>query len=63
MKKAETVRYLVKKAERSLKVAKQLFLEGHYDFSISRAYYAMFYCAEALLFARDMSFSKFYQGI
>lgn len=58
MKKAETIKALIKKAERSLVVAKRLFLEENHDFSISRAYYAMFYCAEALLFAKDMSFSK-----
>jgi uncharacterized protein (UPF0332 family) len=29
-----------------------------YDFSISRAYYAMFYSAEALLLTKDLRFSK-----
>ncbi len=58
MKKEETIKNLVRKAERSLEVARALFLRGDYDFSVSRAYYAMFYCAEALLFSKDLSFSK-----
>ena len=31
---------------------------GDYDFAISRAYYCMFYCAEALLLSKDLKFSK-----
>ncbi len=58
MKKEESIKALVEKAERSLKAANLLFEKGNYDFSISRAYYTMFYCAEALLFAKDLSFSK-----
>jgi len=40
---------LIKKAERSLEVAKLLLDRGDYDFAVSRAYYAMFYCAKAML--------------
>nr|MDO8075764.1 HEPN domain-containing protein [Candidatus Freyarchaeota archaeon] len=58
MKKEETIKALISTAERSLDAAKELFSKKHYDFSVSRAYYAMFYCAEALLFVKDMSFSK-----
>ncbi|MCP2520811.1 HEPN domain-containing protein [Candidatus Aminicenantes bacterium AC-335-K20] len=58
MKKEEAIKALLRKAEKSLEASKKLFSEGYYDFSISRAYYAMFYCAEALLFSKDLSFSK-----
>jgi len=49
---------LIEKAGRSIEAAKRLFDSGDYDFSVSRAYYAMFYCAEALLLTKDLSFSK-----
>jgi len=58
VKKEESIKALVEKAERSLEAANLLFEKGNYDFSVSRAYYTMFYCAEALLFAKDLSFSK-----
>ena len=58
MKKDQTIKALIEKAERSLKVAKDLFSEEYYDFAISRAYYTMFYCAQALLFTKNLSFSK-----
>lgn len=40
---------LILKSKRSLKTAKTLFDSGDFDFSVSRAYYAMFYIAEAAL--------------
>lgn len=40
---------LLKKAEASIKGARLLFDGELYDFAISRAYYAMFYAAQALL--------------
>lgn len=49
---------LLLKAERSTKAARLLTANGMHDFAVSRAYYAMFYAAEALLLARDMAFSK-----
>jgi uncharacterized protein (UPF0332 family) len=58
MNKEESIRALVQKAEQSLKAATLLFDEGYYDFSASRSYYAMFYCAEALLFTKGLGFSK-----
>lgn len=45
-------------AQRSLKASKILIGSGDYDFSISRMYYVMFYCAEALLLTKDLKFSK-----
>ncbi len=40
---------LLRKAESSLKAARLLASEAYHDFAASRAYYAMFYAAEALL--------------
>ncbi|ODS41865.1 MAG: hypothetical protein MSIBF_00430 [Candidatus Altiarchaeales archaeon IMC4] len=54
----EEINNLVEKAKRSVNAAKMLFESGNYDFSVSRAYYTMFYCAEALLLTMDLSFSK-----
>ena len=48
---------LLRKADRSIAVAKKL-LPSEADFAAARAYYAMFYIAEALLAERDLRFSK-----
>jgi uncharacterized protein (UPF0332 family) len=49
---------LIAKANNSIKAAQILFNEEIYDVSISRAYYAMFYIAEAFLISEGLSFSK-----
>ncbi|NIU00700.1 MAG: HEPN domain-containing protein [Nitrosopumilaceae archaeon] len=49
---------LLKKAEDSYEAAKILAQEGYFDFAVSRAYYAMFYIAEAFLLEKNLSFSK-----
>ncbi|WP_107667915.1 HEPN domain-containing protein [Cyanothece sp. BG0011] len=49
---------LLTKANRSLEAAKTLKQEGFYEFAVSRAYYAMFYGASALLEGEGLSFSK-----
>lgn len=49
---------LVLKADRSLAAAEHLCASGFPDFAVSRAYYAMFYAAEALLLDQDLSFPK-----
>jgi len=56
----EEIDKLLRKAKRSLEAAKRLFDEGDYDFSVSRAYYSMFYCAEALLLTKNLSFYKLF---
>jgi uncharacterized protein (UPF0332 family) len=56
--KLENMRLLLGKADESLEVAKSLFEDGHYDFSASRSYYAMFYATEAVLLNRGLQFSK-----
>lgn len=58
MNKAETIQSFLHKAERSIAAAVLLEKEGSYDFAVSRAYYAMFYCAEALLFSKGLTSSK-----
>ncbi len=52
------VEALLEKAKRSQKVASKLFKDGDTDFAASRAYYALFYTAEALLLSRGLSFSS-----
>lgn len=46
---ADEIQNLFAKARESLKVAEDLVRDGHFGFSASRAYYSMFYVAEALL--------------
>lgn len=49
---------LMEKAAASLAAARMLLAGGFADFAISRAYYAMFYAAEALLLTEGLTFSK-----
>ena len=50
--------FLVQKSQDSLRAAKILAGENLADFAASRAYYAMFYIAEAFLVGENLSFSK-----
>jgi len=54
----DEIERLIRKARESLEAAKMLFQEGYYGFAASRAYYAMFYAAEASLLKKGLSFSK-----
>ena len=54
MKYEQEISALLRKAGRSLSASKDLMERGDYDFAISRAYYSMFYCAEALLLSKDL---------
>jgi uncharacterized protein (UPF0332 family) len=49
---------LLDKARRSLSAAEVLLKQGYCDFAISRAYYAMFYAAQALLLTKDVRRTK-----
>jgi uncharacterized protein (UPF0332 family) len=49
---------LMNKAVRSLAAADLLIQKEHYDFAVSRSYYAMFYAAQALLLTRDIRRTK-----
>ncbi len=55
--KAESVAFL-KKAVQSLEAAELPAGQGYLDFAASRAYYAMFYAAEALLLEHGWQFSS-----
>jgi len=49
---------LLSKARDSVRAARLLADAGLYDFAVSRAYYAMFYVAEAFLLGEGLSFSR-----
>ena len=52
------VESLILRAERYLKSARLLIEDGDYESAVSRVYYAMFYCVEALLLTKGLSFSS-----
>lgn len=49
---------LLLKAQQSLEAARLLLLNGYADYATSRAYYTMFYIAEAFLIGEGLAFSK-----
>lgn len=49
---------LIDKAQRYIRSAELLIKDGDNESAVSRIYYAMFYCAEAALLKKDMSFSS-----
>lgn len=55
--KPET-RSLLDKAHQSLRAAANLKRDGFLDFAASRAYYAMFYTAEALLLEQGLTYNS-----
>ena len=54
----EDQRELLESARKSLSAARLLLDAGHFGYAASRAYYTMFYVAEAFLEGEGMSFSK-----
>ena len=48
----------LERAEQSIQAAKDLAVKGYYDFAASRAYYAAFYGATAVLLNEGLDFSK-----
>ena len=54
----EQTQAILEKAGESLDAARLLAAQDYLDFAASRAYYAMFYVAEALLLERGLSFSS-----
>jgi uncharacterized protein (UPF0332 family) len=54
----ETARKFLEKGEQSIAAAEHLLLDDYAEFAASRAYYAMFYIAEALLSERGKRFRK-----
>jgi uncharacterized protein (UPF0332 family) len=53
-----TIQYWVEKSDENIKAAELLIREGFYAIATTRAYYAMFYAAQALLETQNLSFSK-----
>jgi uncharacterized protein (UPF0332 family) len=51
-------RELLLKAQQSLEAARLLLTNNYSDYATSRAYYSMFYIAEAFLEGEGLSFSK-----
>ncbi len=54
----EETQKLLQKASRAIHAAETLLRESEADFAVGRAYYAMFYIAEALLGERGLRFQK-----
>ena len=52
------IELILEKSAESLSAAQLLFRQDYFDFAASRAYYSMFYTAEALLLSRNLSFSS-----
>jgi len=48
----------LERAEQSIQAAKDLAINGYHDFAASRAYYAAFYGATAVLLNGRLDFSK-----
>lgn len=55
---SEGAEVLLEKATRAVQAAKTLLKGGDVDFAVSRAYYAMFYAAEAILEVKGLHFRK-----
>lgn len=55
---ADELEAMLQKARRYVATAEALRARKDYDSAVSRLYYAMFYCAEALLLVRGLSFSS-----
>jgi len=55
---ADEIAANLERAEQSIQAARQLASGGYYDFAASRAYYAAFYAATAVLLSEELEFSK-----
>lgn len=58
MTTADELRAMLSKAQRYIVSAEVLCTQGDFDSALSRLYYAMFYCAEALLMAEGQAYSS-----
>ncbi|MBC7098844.1 HEPN domain-containing protein [Candidatus Bipolaricaulota bacterium] len=58
MSLASGIEALLAKAKRFIQSAKMLRDVGDMESAVSRLYYAMFFCAEALLLSKGLSFSR-----
>ncbi len=48
----------LERAEESIQAARELAMGGHFDFAASRAYYAAFYAAAAVLLDEGFEFKN-----
>lgn len=55
---AEEIKANLERADESIKAARELHTHGYYDFAASRAYYAAFYAATAILLNEGLESSK-----
>jgi uncharacterized protein (UPF0332 family) len=55
---ADEITANLERAEQSIQAARQLSSGGYYDFAASRAYYAAFYAATAVLLSEEVELSK-----
>lgn len=58
MKYAAEIAAHLERAEASIRAAEDLASAGYYNFAASRAYYAAFYAATALLLSEGLEFGK-----
>jgi uncharacterized protein (UPF0332 family) len=58
LKYSEEIAANIARAEESIRAAKELVSNGYYDFAASRAYYAAFYAATAVLLADELEYGK-----
>lgn len=55
---ADEIAANLERADQSVQAARQLISGGYYDFAASRAYYAAFYAATAILLSEGLELSK-----
>ncbi len=55
---ADEIAAYLQRARQSIEAARQLWMTGFHDFAASRAYYAAFYAATALLLNEGLEYSK-----
>lgn len=58
MSEKKEIRALLQKAKRYIRSAQLLLQDGDYASAASRLYYAMFYCAEAVLLTEGLTYSR-----
>lgn len=58
LKYAEEIAANLERADQSIRAARELASRGYHDFVASRAYYAAFYAATAILLHEELEFSK-----
>ena len=62
-KELDTPRQMIAKARIKIDSAQILLINGNYDDSVSRSYYAVFFAVSAALYSKGLSFSSHSQAI